>query len=880
MQKQEEFLKNKAKEAKIKRNRTIAELHKKLKEKGTEETRLRGRRMACALAAFLLSYVLSGREMMLGTYPLAIAFICGIGEYYLAAFAGALVGGLVNEVAREYIFAAVAVFLIRLFMSLPFMPKIFLQRSSLSDEPFSDARGASGELGGARGGVFYKARVLAYRLFHIRENESRVSLSAFFERVGTRLVISAAGGFIGGLFLLIQNDFSYYSLAALLFLMLACPIFSWLFSGIFDRDVSLGGLFGTVSAAFSMLICVYAARSVTVFALALSPMLAMLFTLIATRSRGVASGLLMAFLSAVCFDIRFAPMLMLSCVAYALLHEIRVSAAMATVVGVCLIWSYYFCDIDSFVRILPPTLIALPVFLIFDKYMKGAEERRERIFEENKYFAKSVSEESKNQAVRARVSSLSEAFSSLSQAVSSLSDKFSRPDTLGIRAITDGGFLQVCEGCPNHDVCFGAEYNRTVETSGRITSALHKRGCVEESDLGEEFSSICVRRKKLVDKMNSLCAERTESIIRGQRTSPFATSYEDIKDILQDAISAGGDEYECDTATGGRIYEYLRGEGYDVDGVVVCGKRCRRVMVKGVSFPCGAHDENAMALCKKISDIVGTRMVGPVFEVGDDGMLMLFSAKPKLKAVCSSGRRAVFENKACESGELSDEVDPFGESADEKRDELCGDATNAFLTDTSYFYSLISDGMGSGSDAAFSAGICSMFCEKMLMAGNRADITIRMLNNFLRGENSRRGTECSVTVDLFELDLMLGIASFIKSGAAPTYVLRGGEVYKIASKTMPVGIIKNPDIKVTRFDMRSGDIVLMMSDGICGEEDECEWIVEAISEAKLPSAEGLSISDGEKHISELRDRIFDIAREKMQNADRFDDASLSVVLVI
>ena len=31
-------------------------------------------------------------------------------------------------------------------------------------------------------------------------------------------------------------------------------------------------------------------------------------------------------------------------------------------------------------------------------------------------------------------------------------------------------------------------------------------------------------------------------------------------------------------------------------------------------------------------------------------------------------------------------------------DELCGDMTEAFITDNSYFYALISDGMGSGED--------------------------------------------------------------------------------------------------------------------------------------------------------------------------------------
>ena len=175
-----------------------------------------------------------------------------------------------------------------------------------------------------------------------------------------------------------------------------------------------------------------------------------------------------------------------------------------------------------------------------------------------------------------------------------------------------------------------------------------------------------------------------------------------------------------------------------------------------------------------------------------------------------------------------------------------------------------------------------MFIEKMLCAGNRADITLRMLNNVIRSENLGVGAECSATVDLFELDLMNGSASFIKSGAAPTYVARGGTVYKISSRTMPVGIIKDADARITRFDTQKGDLVVMISDGCCPDSEDCAWLVEylcAYAKKSAKSKTGEIDEDKNKICERIRDELLAKAA-KNYPADRTpDDISVSVILI-
>ena len=121
--------------------------------------------------------------------------------------------------------------------------------------------------------------------------------------------------------------------------------------------------------------------------------------------------------------------------------------------------------------------------------------------------------------------------------------------------------------------------------------------------------------------------------------------------------------------------------------------------------------------------------------------------------------------------------------------------------------------MGSGPDAAFTSGICARFLEKMLSSGNRCETSLKMLNGFLRNKGTSSARECSATVDLMELDRLTGSVAFYKSGAAPTYILREGSLFKLRSKTVPLGIIKELDAKKISFDTGDGDVIIMVSDG-------------------------------------------------------------------
>ncbi|MBR6728159.1 MAG: SpoIIE family protein phosphatase [Clostridia bacterium] len=165
--------------------------------------------------------------------------------------------------------------------------------------------------------------------------------------------------------------------------------------------------------------------------------------------------------------------------------------------------------------------------------------------------------------------------------------------------------------------------------------------------------------------------------------------------------------------------------------------------------------------------------------------------------------------------------------AKSKENHHCGDSVSTVRTGQGYDYALLCDGMGSGNNAALTSALASTFLTRMLQAGSRADTALRMLNGFLSSRGTRE-TEASTTVDLLEVDCISGEASLFKCGAAPTYLLRDGALTRFFSRTAPVGILEALDAERIRFALKPGDLLVQVSDGVTGGEEECAWLCEML----------------------------------------------------
>ena len=143
------------------------------------------------------------------------------------------------------------------------------------------------------------------------------------------------------------------------------------------------------------------------------------------------------------------------------------------------------------------------------------------------------------------------------------------------------------------------------------------------------------------------------------------------------------------------------------------------------------------------------------------------------------------------------------------------------------------------------------------------------LSATLTGDAVKDGyDECFTTLDLFALDLTSGEASFIKCGAADSYLLRNGEVKRLSLPSLPLGLAYGTVAEKIGLWLREGDVVVTVSDGIVEEEsDETRLsdLLSAIAHSPNSSPE------------EIADKI--LSNANADGAKRKDDMTVSVIKI-
>ncbi len=848
---------------------------KGLTQKLREKDEIEVRRRLCALVDFALTaaiaYLAGGARLFFDTYPICLALLCSARKRLLPISLGLIILAATQGLPDIYIFASIAVPLVRILVT--FVPIMLdemktaplstnaitaysppLPQASTAHTPSDEKKNDSANDGERRHG----------RLFE--------------ESLGAKCLTALICGLISGIFLLIQSDFSFYSLYATLTLTIVCPVATLMFGGYLGEERYKQRIYTLISIGTVAALCIYTADPMTVIGMPMAPFLAMLITLYLTSSQGLFIGGLAAIVCGLVYDPVHMPLFLICSLLFALISALKRNAGLAVVCAAVVVWCYYIGGSRGLIEVLPPTLLAIPVYMLADKYREIilSPFDKSAVMAGGVYFAEAVTEKNKNAAVRERLGALSEAFSVLSENFYKLSDRRRRPDALGLKKLSEASFEKNCDGCPGRESCWGDEYAGTLEAIKCAATSLHKKGEVSIGDMGGGFGERCIRADKILSDLNDSLSKATESMMKDDKLGFLASSYDDINEILRDALECDTEEYECDRDAQEKILDALYAEGFRASGVVVFGKRCRRITVKGMKGASSVSAKRSAAIRRFTEEIVGASLTDPVFESAGDGTVMHMCSRPTYRARYAYGRISATHDPAEPLLDKSSlYVDPFKDT--NEKEEPCGDTANAFITNASYFYSLISDGMGSGAEAAFISGVCSMFIEKMLSAGNRADITVRMLNNVLRNENMGSGGECSATVDLCELDLLSGTASFLKSGAAPTYIARGGTVYKVYSRTMPIGILKSADTRISKFDTQKGDIIIMMSDGCCPDSEDCPWLVEYLCEYMSKKDKNAMGQDAE--CESLKDTLLSLAVKNFPQGKERDDISVSVVFI-
>ena len=149
------------------------------------------------------------------------------------------------------------------------------------------------------------------------------------------------------------------------------------------------------------------------------------------------------------------------------------------------------------------------------------------------------------------------------------------------------------------------------------------------------------------------------------------------------------------------------------------------------------------------------------------------------------------------------------------KENCSGDRCSWFAGTELRYYLLLCDGMGTGEGAAEEARSATEMLRKLLMAGYPAPYALRSLNSLC----TLRGLPGAVSIDLAEISLDSGKTVVYKWGAAPSWLVLHAGVEKIGAAGTPPGItVTGSKESVDRLSLRRGETLVLLSDGVDGEE--------------------------------------------------------------
>lgn len=449
----------------------------------------------------------------------------------------------------------------------------------------------------------------------------------------------------------------------------------------------------------------------------------------------------------------------------------------------------YFGQAQDLMPLLIQTALAAGLFLVFPA--KKLALITSTLMEGDSYEMPAASA-ALNEA-RAKINNIAEMFNDLAEAFGSIAvaaKEKSRDDELN-RALALIG-ERVCGSCLNRGDCWENNFYRTYQAMLDIMAKGQKEP-LKENNLPLSIKKNCVRKAELSETVN-MVVESNRALFFWQK------KLADHRQMVTDQMRAAGtiisnlaSEIAKEPRSDHELAYELRTKAALLDcrleHVRVTGTK-RTTKVEACKKPCNGNRECKNTVLPLAANLTQEKLVLHA-ECGN----LNKNTKCKLTMQVAS-RLSVITGVA---------------SAAKEPQEICGDTFAVVPLNKGKIALMLSDGMGSGSKAAGESNMAVGFLKKLLAVGFDVDVAVKTVNSLLLIKTPE---ESFATVDMAIIDTYSGETEFLKVGSAPSYIKRVREVNTIQSSSLPIGIVHQIEIEPIKTVIVSGDILVMVSDGI------------------------------------------------------------------
>ncbi|MBO5879627.1 MAG: SpoIIE family protein phosphatase [Clostridia bacterium] len=669
----------------------------------------------------------------------------------------------------------------------------------------------------------------------------REAASLFGEPLVMRLAAATIGAFVGAGYEMLLEGFSFSSVLFGVFGVGLTLGFAFMYSGLFFADISVvdfifgkrnlfsrvggeekwGIFFFQASFAVTAFLFAYSLAEYTYFGISFSYIFVFVLTLFIAKRFGAIRAMAVGFISSVGISAAFSPAFALAGIGAGIFFNFGLGYGLvgAGILGV--VWGGYVEGMTGFLSLFPEYMIAAIVAAPLIKKLRS--ERKEEGTEDE-----TVQDKAREMtgafwlSERKRINSVS----SLQESLCCAADKiksfsmtegardFEECRNIVIRAFSEIGW-GACE--ENINIIATKVYKNQVITIENLPSDLEKE-----------------ERKKILDRLSFLFAEYERTLYEKRRITALAEEYELLSKMINESLISESRESSVDENLTSAAREVFMRRGFPEGDIKVFGDS--RKCVIGAGVDADGKLITSADLKRELEEELG-------LSLGDYEYFR-------------KGDMALFKCSAVAAFKVSYAV--LGEAASVS--EESGDSTLVFECGSSFF-SLISDGMGNGIAAKEGSEFVTGYIGEMLKCDAAALTAMSALNHIIR----HKGNEYTATLDLFKLDLLRGEGVFIKSGAAPSYIKRDKSIYRIQSETAPLGVMRTLDAERIKVEVKSGDYVIMLSDGVSVTVEDSPWLLTYLS--KEPPED----------IKEYAKEILSLAKEKSKSRD---DMSVAVMNII
>ncbi|MDD4493249.1 MAG: stage II sporulation protein E [Eubacteriales bacterium] len=392
-----------------------------------------------------------------------------------------------------------------------------------------------------------------------------------------------------------------------------------------------------------------------------------------------------------------------------------------------------------------------------------------------------------------RLNRFSATFKELSKTLMEISHAKVTPDkhdlSIFMERITD----RVCRDCSLNAYCWDKSFYSTYQALFKIIETLDKKGSFTKKDIPEYFLDKCERVEELTYQLNFIYElYKVEMMWKGKMSESKKLVSRQLEG-LSGVIDGLAQEIDSDVEFMGDMENMIKAE-LKKEGITPIEVTAYKNNLSKLEVDIRHKGCKGMLACKTVIDKVVNRISGE--KMFRDDSTCGKSGKSCLLRYIQKDKYSVNTGVA---------VLPKSGST------VCGDCHTFIETEYGKYVAAISDGMGTGEQAATLSRAAVSLAEQFMEAGFDKDTTVQMINSIIFLKSSE---DKFTTLDLTVTDLHSGKVEFVKIGAPPTFMKSREGVDIIKSVTLPAGVFGDLDLEYQEKVLESGEFVIMVSDGV------------------------------------------------------------------